>query len=269
MRVDKLDEDLLRTMKEAGCYILSLGLESYSIDVLKSMQKKITPQQIDHALQMTRRLNISIQGNFIFGDAAETLETVNETLNYWGKSVYSGGGLNLAFIQPYPGTALYKHCLTKGIIKDETDFLENITTRIAKPINMSNSMTLKEFEKLQIDVYEAERKYHKCVKPLSVIQNNGIDEVQVKCPYCNTISTYKNYIYDKYSYGEQHICCRNCRMRFYLVSRILEFEILFNKFFGAGITLYIRNIAQHILKTIRSAKRRYNILLTDIRFKKE
>lgn len=251
IRVDKLDEDLLTTMKDSGCYILSLGLESYSPAVLKSMQKKITPQQIDQTLQLTHRLNITVQGNFIFSDAVETTETAYETLNYWKRSIYSGGGVNLGFIQPYPGTHLYRHCVDKGIIKDEFDFIENITTRISKPINMGNTMTEQEFKKFWIDVYEAERKHHKYVEPLSMVTGNGINEIHVKCPYCNSISIYKNYFFDKYSHGLQNICCRNCRMRFYLLTSILKTEILLIRFIGAKNVLLLRNFMKVILKEIR------------------
>lgn len=255
IRVDKLDEELVATMKDAGCYVLSLGLESYSPEVLKSMKKKITPQQIDQTLQMTHRLNMTIQGNFLFFDAAETVETAYETLGYWGESIYSGGGINLFYIQPYPGTALYNHCLNRGIIKDEAEFIENITTWMAKPINMSNTMTEKEFKKLHIDIYEAERKYQKYVEPLSVIKNNGINEIHVKCPYCNVISIYKNYTFNKYSYGIQHISCRNCRMRYYLLSVILKIEIFLVRLIGAKAVCFMRNFMKKIIKAIRFLKR--------------
>ena len=269
IRVDKLDEELLTTMKDAGCYILSLGLESYSPAVLKSMKKKITPQQIDNTLQMTRRLNMTIQGNFIFFDAAETKETAYETLNYWKKSVYSGGGINLFYIQPYPGTSLYKHCVDKAIIKDEADFIENITTWMAKPINMSNTMTDKEFRQFYIDIYEAERKYQKYVKPLSVISDNGKYEIRVKCPYCNIVSTYKNFTFDKYSYGIQHISCRNCRMRFYLQSVILKIEVLLIKFIGSKNVILMRNFMKKILKTIRFLNRNLASLISIFHYRIE
>lgn len=253
IRVDKLDEDLLLTMKEAGCLVLSLGLESYSPVVLKSMQKKTTPQQIDQALEITRRLNIAIQGNFIFGDPAETTGTAYETLNYWKKSVYSGGGINLGYIYPYPGTPLYHHCLSKGIIKDEVDFIENITTRLAVPINMSNTMTEQEFVKLQRDLYGAVRVYRKYVKPFLVISNDKVKEVHARCPYCNSVSIYKNYtLGDKYSRESQSAYCRHCRLRFYLLSSVIvKIENMLFRFFGVKTTYFVKDIVKNILKMIR------------------
>lgn len=256
MRVDKLDEEIVVTMKDAGCYIFSLGLESYSHTVLKSMKKHITPQQIDRALQIARRLDLTIQGNFIFGDVAETTETAYETLNYWKKNFY-GGGIRLAFIEPYPGTALYKHCLNKGLIKDEIDFIEN---RMTKPINMSNTMTDKEFSKLEIDMYEAQMKYRKYVEPFSVIKSNDMNEIHVKCPYCNKISVYKNYVIEsKYHYKrdvyKKDVCCRNCRKRFCIISLFSKIEIIMFKLIGAKNTYFVRNL----LKKVRSFVLKYRI----------
>lgn len=249
MRVDTLDEELVETMKDAGCYLFSLGLESYSSVVLKSMKKKITPRQIDRALQITRGLNITIQGNFIFGDIAETAETACETLDYWKKNIY-GGGINLNFVQPYPGTALYEHCLKKGIIKDEIDFLEN---RSSKLINMTDNMTDAELNKLKVDIYEAEMRYQKYVRPLLIIKGNDKNEIHVRCPYCNEISIYRNYIIAMSKI--KSICCRECRKRFYLVSSAFQREIVMAKIIGIRNIYYIRSFFRKLRKNLKSARR--------------
>ena len=234
MRVDTIDEELIEKMKYAGCYLIQLGLESYSPIVLRSMRKKITPQQIDSALKTARRLNMTIQGNFIFGDVSETKETAYATLNYWKNNHdLFGGGISLDFIQPYPGTALYKHALRKGIIRDEINFVEE---RIFETINITDAMTGKEYNQLLRDLIDARFRLSKYQRPLLVKENNGIYETHVKCPYCNVISIYKNYIPPGiHSYQKNDICCRNCRMRFYVVSLpfklfILIFRIIPNNF---------------------------------------
>ncbi len=83
MRVDSLDEKLLETMKDSGCFMVSYGFESYSPKILKSMKKYIKPEQIHNAIHKTLDKGISIQANFIFGDVAETMDTAMETLNFW------------------------------------------------------------------------------------------------------------------------------------------------------------------------------------------
>ena len=220
MRVDTSDEELIEILKGAGVHCLSLGLESYSHPVLKSMNKKITPQQIDKTLKAARRFNVTVTGNFIFGDKAETVETAKETLDYW-KENYDlfGASIALGFIEPYPGTALYKHCITKELISDELDFLEN---HIFDPINMSETMTEEEFQQLKVDIRTAYILHDKFVSPSKISRINGLYEVHVKCPYCKIVSVYGNYAPPteaRKDLAKRGIACRNCNMRFWLVTR--------------------------------------------------
>lgn len=218
MRVDKMDEEVLKTMKDAGCYMVSYGLESYSPVVLKSMKKHITTQQIARAVEDTYKNQISLQGNFIFGDSAETTKTANETLDYWKKHSYAG--IMLGFINPYPGTDIYQHCVKRGIIKDKLDFIAN---HIFDVFNMSQTMTEKEFEKLKVDIYEAELKYRIYAVPHSVEQQkDGLHNINVRCPHCREVINYKNYPLTVKAYYCFMVYCRSCRCRFFVVSKIYK-----------------------------------------------
>ena len=220
MRVDGLDEELLRTLKDAGCYMVSYGFESYSQTVLNSMKKHVTPEQINKAVQLTLKSNISIQGNFIFGDKAETIHTASETLNYWKNNIPAG--IILTFINPYPGTALYKNCVERGIIKDKLDFIEN---HIFDVINMTDGMTDSEFEKLKLDIFEAELKFRMDVIPISLkkIKDTGAYDIRVKCPHCNENVEYGNYKIRHKSFFNIMMYCKQCRRRFFLSSRLYQY----------------------------------------------
>lgn len=218
MRVDKMDEEMLNTMKDAGCYMVSYGFESYSPVVLKSMKKHITPQQIARAVEGTLKNNISIQGNFIFGDPAETAKTATETLSFWKKHNYAG--IMLGFINPYPGSDIYQQCLKRGVIKDKLDFIAN---HIFDVFNMSETMTEKEFEKLKIDIFEAELKYKICAVPNSVnLQKDGTSNMSVRCPHCQEVIEYKNYPRAFRFYYYYMAYCRVCRRRFFIVSKLYK-----------------------------------------------
>ncbi|HOM98423.1 MAG TPA: radical SAM protein, partial [Acetomicrobium sp.] len=224
MRVDTTDEELMGYMKDAGLHCLSLGLESYSQPVLTSMKKRITPHQIDRTIKIARRYGMAITGNFIFGDRAETLETAKETLDYWKKSHdLFGTSISLGFIEPYPGTALYKHCLSKGLIIDEIDFVEN---HIFDYINMSETMTAAEFEQLKREIHKAYLDFEKqdSAWPSDILFNDGEWEVRVWCPYCGKESFYRNYIPPSEKEGRRHIYCRNCKIRFFLLPHLSRRE---------------------------------------------
>ncbi len=116
LHVNAVDAETVRVMKDAGCTYVSLGLESMSDTVLRSMAKKATPLAIDQVLGLVRGSRIGIQGNFIFGDPAETPQTVNETLDWWARN--RGYQVSLSLMVPYPGTPLYHQGLKTGRIPD-------------------------------------------------------------------------------------------------------------------------------------------------------
>lgn len=215
LAVNNIDREMLVALKDAGCCAVSFGFESMSPIVLKSMKKPITPKQIDNAIQLCLKERVGIQGNFIFGDLAETKETAYETLNYWKNNCR--GQVGLDFIQPYPGSAIYNYCVKKGIIKDKLEFIKNIG--IQNYLNMTEKMTDIEVGKLKFDILAALVKYQKSVAPvyLKKIKEDKY-ECRVKCPYCRERVTYKNFYIKNKHYFDSLIICKSCKMRFMIFS---------------------------------------------------
>lgn len=122
VRVEVVDRELLDLMRDSGCSLLFYGLESMSPVILKSMNKRLKPRQVAEALELTYQSGLRVFGNFIFGDPAETRDTAWETLDWWlGHRKY---GINLGKIDCWPGTAIYKQALDKGIIADPVEYIE-------------------------------------------------------------------------------------------------------------------------------------------------
>lgn len=137
----KFDLDTLKLAKQAGCYFFSYGIESASPTVLQSMEKKATPEQFVEAIKLAHEANLGFGGNLIFGDPAETPETILESLYFWfdhcrGEMVFLG------FVMPYPGSKLFDDCITKGLIKDKREYYETIDQKM---INMT-AIPTKELE---------------------------------------------------------------------------------------------------------------------------
>ncbi|MDD5012057.1 MAG: radical SAM protein [Candidatus Nanoarchaeia archaeon] len=221
LMVFSVDYDLLRTMKDAGVETISYGFESFSPAVLRSMRKPITPEQIDKTFHDTLKAGIGVQANFIFGDVAETNETAKETLSWWEKN--APGQVGLGFIKPYPGSEIYNHCIRKGIIKNKEDFIRNqISTD--HWFNMTDNMTDGEVEKLKRDILDSMAKYQKFVQPITMKKTKKeIYDFTIKCPHCNELITYKNcFVKNRFTYGF-NLVCRNCHMRFFVVSAMQKF----------------------------------------------
>lgn len=202
LRVDFIDEELLRAMKEAGCFIVSYGFESASDEVLQSMKKFISKEQIDRALRLTRAAGIGIQGYFIFGDPAETLETAHETLTFWKSN--SDYHITLGYIRPYPGSVLWKTELRKSGL-DELSFLEKC---VYDPPNMSR-LSPKEWFSLQKEVQGALMDNNHFGEFISGYkQESGGESMTIRCLHCGGIVEYRNF--NQRILGVFKLACRLC-----------------------------------------------------------
>jgi len=123
-----LTQDDIILAKEAGCYAFSYGMESASEKVLISMKKKSNPKQIAEVIPMCYKAGVGFGGNFIFGDPAETPETMKETMTFFRERC-ENVHMSLGSIQPYPGSTLYVECLKNGTIPDAGQFYETIDER--------------------------------------------------------------------------------------------------------------------------------------------
>ncbi len=136
-RVNLINEDITKCMRESGCVAVQYGFESGSEEILKSMKKGVTLQQMEKAIDLGRKHGLLIPASFIIGMPGETDKTCKETVNFCCKNNIS---LNsLMFATPYPGTELFEYALRKGIIdknkihefvmglEDARDFTVNLT----------------------------------------------------------------------------------------------------------------------------------------------
>ena len=114
-RVDTVSDELLTTMKAAGCNAVSFGIESANPRILKTIKKGITLDQVEAAVDMCRQAGITPYASFILGLPGETLETIKETMAF-GEHL-KGQGLAFGFhlLAPFPGTEVREQCERYGI----------------------------------------------------------------------------------------------------------------------------------------------------------
>ena len=121
MRCSVVDEKLLKRMRETGCTTVFYGLESMSPKVLQSMNKKLKPSEIEHALEVTYQSGLDSFGNFIFGDPEETTQTAWETLDWWVD--HRKYFVNLGKIDCWPGTKIFHDAVRSGKIRSKVGFI--------------------------------------------------------------------------------------------------------------------------------------------------
>lgn len=114
-RVDTLNESLAQMMKQAGCWAISLGIESGSDMILKRANKGITQKDIVRTVALLREIGIKIIGYFMFGLPGETKETIEATIRLACRLPLDYAYFYVA--TPFPGTRFFDEALENRWLK--------------------------------------------------------------------------------------------------------------------------------------------------------
>lgn len=212
LRVNVVDNDTLRLMKDAGCYYISYGLESGSPTILKSMKKKITVENINTTVAATKAMKIGFQGNFLFGDTNETWETVMESINWYrANPEYQ---IMLIPVGAFPGAELYEVAVKEGRIADKKEFI-----RAGSPLVNCSKLSETEYQEmlyLLADTTNALRITPRIVKQFKqpdLSMGRTVYQIDFVCPHCQQQMTYKNVRLHPHIFTLTG--CRMCHGRFW------------------------------------------------------
>lgn len=114
VRLATLTRPMLASMKEAGCYLLIVGIESGSERVLADMKKGLTLAAIEEKVGWAREAGILVHGFFLLGYPTEKPEDREATRSL---SLRLGLiGANYHTYHPLPGSEAGEALLAKGEI---------------------------------------------------------------------------------------------------------------------------------------------------------
>jgi radical SAM superfamily enzyme YgiQ (UPF0313 family) len=114
-RVDTVSEEILIRMKAAGCSAVSFGVESGNPQILKTIKKGITREQVVEAVTMCRRAGVTPHASFILGLPGETPQTIRETMDFGEQLKELGLSYGFHLLAPFPGTAVRENSDQYGI----------------------------------------------------------------------------------------------------------------------------------------------------------
>ncbi len=116
VRCDKVSLPMLKAMKKAGCYMLSIGIESGNQEILNKMKKAEKLEDIRKAAQWCNEAGIETRGLFIFGNLGENRQTMQDTIEFAKSLPLDTATFHIMI--PMPGTELY------DVVKREGKFLD-------------------------------------------------------------------------------------------------------------------------------------------------
>jgi radical SAM superfamily enzyme YgiQ (UPF0313 family) len=235
-RVSDVDADLLTEMKRAGCAFILYGLESASPTVLDSMRKRTTVADIRRAIEASEQAGVGVQGNFIFGDPAETPASIAETEAFYRRHC-ADHMVNFSYVIPYPGSEIFRGSVRRGLIGDRRTFYEHLGRIGTKTVNMT-SMPDEVFFGLTEPILRGEQAGYRRVAAVSAgrrgeeVADAGAPEalrrvrheLVVRCPHCGEDASYRYPLPAGLTDGcvEAPGVCPRCHRRFMMVVRLGE-----------------------------------------------
>jgi radical SAM superfamily enzyme YgiQ (UPF0313 family) len=134
-RVNLVDKEMVKKMKDAGCILLNFGIESGSQKMLEIMRKGASVEQASNAIRICRNAKMRIGTSFMMGFPEETKETLDETIKFCIKNDMHL--TSIFFVTPYPGTPLYEQVKRMGLIKNEEEYISRLGNATEFTINLT------------------------------------------------------------------------------------------------------------------------------------
>lgn len=111
-RAEHLDAQLLRLMKAAGCWMISLGIETGDEELLAAHRQNPDLQMMRQKIELIKKAGIRVKGLLMMGLPGETEASIRRSQKY----VYSLpiDDFNLAKFTPFPGSPVYQQIKERG-----------------------------------------------------------------------------------------------------------------------------------------------------------
>ena len=129
-RADAVDRQLFIRMRDAGLYLVYMGLESGSEEGLDTLHKQITVDQNISAVKLLKSIGLMFEYGFMLLDPSSTFESVRDNLNFL-KTILADGCLPVTFCRmvPYDGTPIKDELERTGRLRGDVcnpdyDFLD-------------------------------------------------------------------------------------------------------------------------------------------------
>lgn len=149
IRVDVVTEEIVKLLKEGGCFQVSFGLETGNEELRQLvLKKRVTDKQITEAARLLKRYKIPFLTNNMMGIPTETIEQACETIR-----LNSRIGTDVpwcSILQPFPKTEIADFAIAKGLLNSDYDKSFYPSFFIKNPIKQENIRQLWNLQKFFI-----------------------------------------------------------------------------------------------------------------------
>jgi anaerobic magnesium-protoporphyrin IX monomethyl ester cyclase len=146
-RADAVDPDLLAEMRDAGLYMVYMGLESGSDEGLRTLHKQTTVAQNERAVAILKDLGILFDFGFMMLDPSSTFESILDNVAFLRRIVGDGAAAaEFCRMIPYDGTPIKDELAAAGrlrgdVLNPDYDFLDPRLERFFTNVNEALNVT--------------------------------------------------------------------------------------------------------------------------------
>ena len=114
-RADEVDAGMLRKLKEVGLCYLYMGIESGSIQGLKTANKHYTVDDVFHTIAILQELDLNFEYGFMILDPYSTFDSIKENIAFLGEICKDGRAVaHFTKMMPYAGTTIAQSLKNEG-----------------------------------------------------------------------------------------------------------------------------------------------------------
>ncbi|MCP4603096.1 MAG: radical SAM protein [Proteobacteria bacterium] len=117
VRIGHADDDLLDALKDAGCLMLSVGVESGDPGLLKKLKAGVTLDQVKETVQSIQAKGIRAKGLFMMGVVGETEESIKKTSDFIMAMGFDD--MNMSKFTPFPGAPCWSTIREHGTLNED------------------------------------------------------------------------------------------------------------------------------------------------------
>lgn len=152
-RIETIDDDILRCLKDAGCISIDFGVESGN-EWLREfvLNRKYSNEKVKEVFKLTKKYKIKRFSYNMVGIPFETQMMLKETFEL-NKTIRPDFG-KCFYFYPFPGTKLYQLCVNYGLLQEDYDLVSSYLKKTSiKEIHVTHKEIKKYFELMQLYFY--------------------------------------------------------------------------------------------------------------------
>ncbi len=86
LRVQYINEEIVKLMKDSGCRAVYLGVESANDQILRNMNKRVTRADFERGIALLNKYDITMMVAFVIGFPGETRQTISDNKDFIEKN---------------------------------------------------------------------------------------------------------------------------------------------------------------------------------------